>query len=238
MRARVRDQSQVESQIVYRSYLHGQQLLSLEQVVQIGLRVYAVNVATVGVDGREVVLPLLVAHVHRSLIGEQHRIATIAGGHDAVEHVDATLNGLQDVLWCTDAHQVARTVLGQDVVDHLNHLVHHLRRFTDSQSTDACTASVVQLAQHVTDMLGSVLSEVFIGAALHNGEQRLVVAIQRFRLVEALHATLQPALGQPERVLGILVVALSWWTLVKGHHDIGTNDALCVHHVLWREDMF
>ena len=34
-----------------------------------------------------------------------------------------------------------------------------------------------------------------------------------------------------------MVVALSWWTLVKGHHDIGTNDALCVHHVFWREDM-
>ena len=237
MRARVRDQSEVEGQIVYRGYLHGQQLLGFEQVVQIGLRVDAVNVAAFGVYGREVVLPLLVAHVHRTLVGEEHGVAPIAGRHHAVEHVDTTLNGFQDVLGRTHTHQVARTVLGQDVVDHLNHLVHHLRRLANSQSANAGAASVVQLAQHVTDMLGSVLSEVFIGAALYDGKQCLVVAIQRFRLVEALHATLQPALGQPERVLGILVVALSWWTLVKGHHDIGTNDALCVHHVFWREDM-
>ena len=42
MRARVGDQSEVERQIVDGGYLHGQQLLGLEEVVQIGFRVDAV----------------------------------------------------------------------------------------------------------------------------------------------------------------------------------------------------
>ena len=50
-------------------------------------------------------------------------------------------------------------------------------------------------------------------------------------------ATLQPALGQAKAVLGIVVVALARRTLVKRHHDVGTDDALCVHHVLGSEEM-
>ena len=46
-------------------------------------------------------------------------------------------------------------------------------------------------------MLGSLLAQVFIGTALHDGEQRLVVAVQRFRLVEALDAAVKPPLSQP-----------------------------------------
>ena len=86
-------------------------------------------------------------------------------------------------------------------------------------------------------MLGSLLSQVFISAALHDGEQTLVVAVERFRLVEALHATLQPALGQPQGVFCILVIALTRGALVEGHHDVGTNDALGVHHVLGGKNM-
>ena len=86
-------------------------------------------------------------------------------------------------------------------------------------------------------MLGSILTQVFVGTALHNGEQRLVVAVQRLRLVKSLHAAFQPALGQSQRVLGILVVALARRTFIEGHHDVGPDDTLGVHHVLGSEDM-
>ena len=121
----VSDKSQVEGEVMDTGYLHGQQLLSLEEVVEIGLGVYTVYFAAIRIDRREVVLPLLVAHVHGSLIGEEHSIATITGGHDTVEHVDATLDGLEDVLWGAYPHQVTGTVLGQNLIDNLDHVVHH-----------------------------------------------------------------------------------------------------------------
>ena len=51
MMACIGHQSQIEGQVVYRGNLHGQQLLSLEQMVQVGLRVDAVNLAPIGVNG-------------------------------------------------------------------------------------------------------------------------------------------------------------------------------------------
>ena len=86
-------------------------------------------------------------------------------------------------------------------------------------------------------MLGSILAQVLIGTALHNGEQRLVVAIQGLGFVKTLYAALQPSLGESQAVLGILIVALSRWALVERHHDIGTNHTLGVHHVLGGKNM-
>ena len=154
---------------MYRGYLHGQQLLCLEQVVQVGLRVYAVNIAAVGVNGREVLFPLLVAHVHRPFIGEEQGVTAVSGRHHAVKHVDAAFNGFKDVLWRADTHQITGTVLRQYLVHHLNHVVHHLCGLADSQSADAGAAAVVQLAQRVYHMLGCILTQILVGQdSLHN----------------------------------------------------------------------
>ena len=85
-------QPQVEGEVMDRGYLHGQQFLRLEEMMEIGLRVDTVYLTAIGINGREVVLPLLVPHVHRSLISEQHGVATVAGWHHTVEHV-ASDNG-------------------------------------------------------------------------------------------------------------------------------------------------
>ena len=230
-------ESQVEGQVVDAGYLHGQQLLGLEEVVEVGLGVDAVDVAAIGIDGREVVFPLLVAHVHRAFVGEEHGVAAIAGGHDAVEHIDASFDGLEDVLGGAYAHQIAGTVLGQDVVDHLDHVVHHLRGFAYGQTTDGGSTTVVETAEYIADVLGGILAQILIGTALNDGEQRLGVAVKGFSIIKTLDATLEPALGEAERLLGILVIALARRALVEGHHDVGTNHALGVHHVLRGEDV-
>ena len=139
---------------------------------------YTVYFAAIRIDRREVVLPLLVAHVHGSLIGEEHSIATITGGHDTVEHIDATLDGLEDVLWGAYPHQVTGTVLGQNLIDNLDHVVHHLCGLSYSQSANRGSTTVVQTTQHVADMLGSILSQVFVSTALHDGEECLVIAVK------------------------------------------------------------
>src|SRR5512138_1809177 len=43
--------------------------------------------------------------------GEEHTVACITGGHDAVEHVVAGVNTLYQVLRRTDPHDVARLLL-------------------------------------------------------------------------------------------------------------------------------
>ena len=86
-------------------------------------------------------------------------------------------------------------------------------------------------------MFSCLLTQILIGTPLYDGEQALLVAIERFCLIETLDATVEPTLCQAQRFLSIFVIALAWRTLIKGHHDIGTNDALGVHDVLGREDM-
>ncbi len=113
MMAGVCNETEIERQVVDAGDLHSQQLLCLEEVVEVGLGGYAVDVAAVRVNRTEVHLPLLVAHVHRALVGEEHSVAAVTGRHYAVEHVDTTLDGFEDVLWSSYAHQVARLVLRQ-----------------------------------------------------------------------------------------------------------------------------
>ena len=86
-------------------------------------------------------------------------------------------------------------------------------------------------------MLGSLCAQVLEGATLHDGEQALLIAIERFGGIELLDATLQPMLGEFEALLRILPVALPGWTFIECHHDVGADDALCVDDILWSEEM-
>ena len=87
-------------------------------------------------------------------------------------------------------------------------------------------------------MLGCILTQILIGTTLHDGEEGLIITIEWFCLIETLHTTLQPSLRKSQTFRCILIVALSWWALVERHHDVGTNHAFSVHHILGREDMF
>ena len=200
--------------------------------MEVRARVYARCCGSFGVDGVETVFPLLVSEVHRSFIGEEQSVAPIAGGHHAVEHVDPSLNALQQVLRCAYAHEVSWPVFGQDVVHHLYHLVHHLCGFTHGQPSDG-----IAFGAFVRHILGCLLSEVFVGASLHDGEEGLPVSVEWFSLVESLDAPVQPPLGEHQRVACILVVALSRRTFVECHHDVCPYGALCVHDILWGEDV-
>ena len=66
MMAGIGHEAQIEREVVDAGYLHRQQLLGLEEVVEVGLRGYKVDVAAVWIYRTEVFLPLLVAHVHRA----------------------------------------------------------------------------------------------------------------------------------------------------------------------------
>ncbi len=227
------DEPEVEGQVVDAGNLHGQEFLGLEEVVEIGSGVEGVHgCRAVGVDGCEVGFPLLVAEVHDAFGGEEHGVAAVAGGHDAVKHVHAPFYAFEQIGRCAHSHEVAGAVLGKDVVDHFYHLVHHFGWFAHGQS-----AYGVAVGPFLGHELCRLASQVGVGASLHDGEETLVVAILGLGLVESLPAAVQPAVGQSQALLGIVVVAGARGTLVEGHHDVGSDAALDVHHAFGREEV-
>ncbi len=152
--------------------------------------VIEVDVAAVRIYRTEIYLPLLVAHVHRTVVGEEHGVAAVAGRHYAVEHVHASLDGFENVLRCSYAHEIARLVLRQDFVHHLYHLVHHLGRLAYGKSADG-----ISVGSLVGNVLGCFAAQFGEGAALHDREETLLISVERFGFVEALDAAVSAIAG-------------------------------------------
>ena len=204
-----------------------------EQMTQIRPRILCVHESfSRGIHRREVHPPFLVLEVDDALRGEQHAVAPVACRHHAVEHVDPPFDALQDVGRRAHPHQVTRTVFRQDGVDQLDHLIHLLRRLTHRQAADGVAPGPFR-----GDVFRRLLPQVAVHAPLHDGKQRLLVAILRLRGVETLHATVEPAVRAFHRLLGVAVVCRAWRAFVEGHHDVGPDAALDVHHPFRREQM-
>ena len=72
---------------------------------------------------------------------EKHAVAAVAGRHHAVKHVDTSVDSLKDVGRSADTHQIARTVLGENLVDNLNHVIHDFGRFAYGKTADGIAVS-------------------------------------------------------------------------------------------------
>ena len=233
MLPRLADQSQIEREVVERRNLQPLNLVHFDEMVEISPAVARIDERPAfGVDGREVILPFLVAHVDRPEAGEQLPVAPVAGGHDAIEHVDAPLDRLQDIDGRADTHQVARLVFGQYLVDDLDHLVHLFGRLTYGEAADR-----VPVGPFAGHLLGRLDTKILVDTTLHDGEEALRIAIFGIRLVETLEATVEPALRQAQRLLRVVVVGVARATLVEGHDDVRTDRALDIHHLLGREEV-
>ena len=109
----------------------------LGEVVEVGALVVAATVAVaVGVEGavlefvdgaRDV--EFAVGSEHGAALGELRR-------DDAVEHVHAAVDGLEDVDGRADAHEVAREIFGEVFGDEAGELVALGVGFTDGETAD------------------------------------------------------------------------------------------------------
>ena len=224
---------EIEGEVVDRGYLHGQQLLADEEMAEVGAGVYAVDVArTVGIDGREIVGPFLVAHVHDAVGGEEHAVAAVACRHHAVHHVDAAVDGFEDVGGGAHAHEIAGLVGGEYLVDHLDHLIHPLGGLAYGQ-----TAYGVAVGAEVADEFCRLAAQVGEPHALHYGEIGLRIAVEAFGLLIAFPAALKPAVGESERFPGVGIVSHAGGTFVESHHDVGADGALDIHDSLGGEEV-
>ena len=228
------NEPKVERQVVDTEYLQAKHLLRMDEVTHIGAGIVVVHkTGAAGVQFGEVILPLLVAQVHHAILRKDHTIATITGWHDAVEHIHAAFDTLQDIPWCTYTHEVARFVLRQNIVDHLNHGVHIFGRFAYSQSANSITIAV-----KITQAFCGILTQVGIYATLYDREEVLLVALEVGGIIKALDTTVEPAMGALHGLLCVLAVGGTRATLVKCHDDVGTNLALDIHDVLGGKHQF
>ena len=56
------------------------------------------------------------------------------------------------------------------------------------------------------------------------------IAIGILCFLISLIATVEPSFGQSKRFLGIFIVRITRRTLIECHHDVGSDDALYLHH--------
>jgi len=152
--------------------------------------------------------------------------------HHTVEHVHPALDAFEDVHRRAYAHQITRTVLRQYGVDHFDHLVHDLRRFAHGQSADGVTVGVVLL--HVLRGPGA---QVRVGASLHDGEQRLVMAVFGTGPVILVETPVEPPLREAERLGGVFARGVARGAFVEGHHNVGSDRALGVDDAFGREEV-
>ena len=86
-------------------------------------------------------------------------------------------------------------------------------------------------------MVCGLATQFGIGASLHDGEERLAVAVERLCFAEVLPSAFQPALCETEGTARIVEVGVARRAFVKGHHYVRTDDALCVYDVFRGEQV-
>ena len=157
-------------------------------------------------------------------------ISGVAGWHYAVKHIDTTTYAFNQVFWFTNAHQVTRFVCRNLRAYMLQNAVHICFRLTHSQTADG-----VAVQFQLGDLLHVLHTQVCIGAALIDAEQKLIRVDRDTLVLQPCHlslAALQPAGSALAAVLGVIMLSGVLYTLVKGHGDGGTEICLDLHTFL------
>ncbi len=109
-----------------------------------------------------------VAEAEGSVVGEGQAIAAVAGGEDAVEHVDAAFDGFEDVFGVADAHEVARLGIGEQGGCVRDGVDHAFMAFADRKSAEGVAGEV-----EVGKRAGGEGAGFEVGAALDDAEEEL-----------------------------------------------------------------
>ncbi|MPN00186.1 hypothetical protein SDC9_147380 [bioreactor metagenome] len=182
---------------------------------------------TVFVDRREITLPFFVAHIHNSMAGEKHGVAAISGRHHTIKHINSVTDPSDNVGRRAHTHQITRFFMRKYVTDLFGDFIHGFGRLTHAQTSDGITGTV-----ELTDEFCRLFTQIFIHAPLHYRKKALFVAVERLCLMKMIIASLEPLMCQLHAFLGIFPVGRIRSAFIKGHHDVGADYALHVHHVL------
>ena len=212
--------------------MRAQHLAHPLQVVQVGTRMVAAGAALAGrVQRALIIAPAGVADLQVAKAGEQPPVAGVAGGHHAVEHVDATGDAVEQVLGRAHPHQVAGPVGGQPVADVVQDAQHVFLGLAHRKAP-YCIALEADVRQARQRLVAQVLEH----AALHDPEQGVgVLAAQ-----ELVAAAACPAQRQLHRAGGLFMgggaaIDLDGRAFIEHHGDVRIQRTLHLHRDLGRE---
>ena len=163
--------------------------------------------------------------VEASFGRESGVMARETGWQDAVKDVDAAQNAVDQILGRANTHQVARLVLGQVRLHHVEHGVHFLLGLPDREAADGDTGRIER-----SDEFSGSNSKVRLNAALYNPKEGLVAASLVFEA--NLRPAVSPFHGEPAIFMVVGVGAF-----VESHDDVRAEVLLNPNGALRREAM-
>src|SRR4029453_2447794 len=108
------------------------------------------------------------AHLEETAGGEDGAALCQLRRHDAVEHVDATMDRFEDVERSAHAHEIARFVRRKEVRGELAQVFALALTLADCETTDCET-----IERHLAQNGSAFASQLFAKRALHNRKHRL-----------------------------------------------------------------
>ena len=152
------------------------------------------------------------------------RVASAAGGQDAVKHVDAGRHRGDDVLRLADTHEIPR-FFGREMGHGRRQRRHHRLRSLPHRESAHRIACKRQRPQR----LGTFPAQIALQPPLHDPKQRLIRSAVRGE------AAICPAERSPHRVLDCFARRRQRDHMIQLHGDIGANALLNPHRRLGGE---
>ena len=195
----------VEIKIMQDAQTHTEHLLRLEQVANICPAVMAAGRTLASLLDRTVIQLIFgIKEVQLAVLCIDMSVTAVSGRINAVKEIHATVDGLQNIQRCADAHQIDRLLLRKIRNDLIQNMIHLLMCLTDCKSAD-CVA--IQI--HLPDLLCVLNTDIRINRTLIDSEQQLMRVHRILKAVQPCHLRLaarQPACRALDRPLDICAV--------------------------------
>ena len=190
-----------------------------EEVTKIGSGEVAAGVAGAGfVDGARVLFILRLFDDDAAGGGEQVAVTGVAGGKDAIHHVDAAGDVFGEFVRHANAHDVAGAVFGKELRGEFGHFKAEGSGLADGEAADGVTVGV-----EIEELSSAVGAEVGEHGALDDGEAERFAggsgAVVRISLAG-------PADGPVGGGSGGFVAGGIFEALVEDHHDVAAEGEL------------
>ena len=181
---------------------------------------------TFAVKGRGILPVTGVFYNNLFSVCKQQSVPGASGRHHAVKHVDSVEDPVDEILGCSDAHQVARAVFREERGGRGKVFQHQPLGFPDAEPSDRVTVKT-----DCRQLLRAPPAEIGIDAALDDPEEGLRP------ILPALLAAVRPAGGSGERPFDLFPGGGIGGALVEAHHDVAAERLLDLHGRLRAEEM-